>query len=234
MRSTPSTAADDDDDDGDDDRPVAPPPTPTPTPPPLPRLLVDSGGATAWEYPGDRVLLRIHYGRPVAAVEVEIGVGWLAADGTQQVLVGFVRDGTLGQTYAVVRRESDGQIVRWWIAPDSLWVSVIPWAQVNRDYTFPAGVIAAIPLDEQHPQPHQLVRRFDGGVLDGMDNRIFAYSADRSQWRHVPDVATFQALGFYWCDVTAADADFFARITLGPPYPASEVPARSDYPSCRT
>ncbi len=67
-----------------------------------------------------------------------------------------------------------------------------------------------------------------------MDNRIFAYSADRSQWRHVPDVATFQALGFYWCEVPAADADFFARITLGPPYPASEVPARSDYPRCRT
>ena len=159
--STPSTAADDDDDDGDDDRPVAPPPTPTPTP--LPRLLGDSGGATAWEDPGDRVLLRSHYGRPVAAVAVEIGVGWLAADGTQQVLVGVVRDGTLGQTYAVVRRAADGQIVRWWIAPDSLWVSVIPWAPVNRDYTFPVGVIAAIPLDEQHPQPHQLVRRFDGG-----------------------------------------------------------------------
>ena len=46
--------------------------------------------------------------------------------------------------------------------------------------------------------------------------------------------ATFQALGFYWCNVTAADAGFFSRITLGPPYPTSNIPARSDYPVCRT
>ena len=148
-------------------RPAAHPPTPTP--PPLPRLLGDSGVATAWEYPGDRVLLRIHYGRPVVAAEVEIGVGWLAADGTEQVLVGFVRDGTLGQTYAVVRRESDGQIVRWWIAPDSPWVSVIPWELVNRDYTFPVGGDRRDPLGRAVPAaaPAGAALRWGGARWDG-------------------------------------------------------------------
>ena len=54
------------------------------------------------------------------------------------------------------------------------------------------------------------------------------------QWRHVPDIATFQALGFYWCDVTAADGAFFTRITPGPPFPASLTLARQDYPNCLT
>ena len=69
---------------------------------------------------------------------------------------------------------------------------------------------------------------------DGGDDRILAYDAELGQWRHVPDEATFQALGFYWCNVTAADAGFFERITLGPAYPSSGVPARSDYPVCQT
>ena len=75
------------------------------------------------------------------------------------------------------------------------------------------------------------------------DDRILAYDAELGQWRHVPDEATFQARGYYWCNVTAADAGFFARITLGPPYPASGLPgvsdvrglrARADYPVCQT
>ena len=64
-----------------------------------------------------------------------------------------------------------------------------------------------------------LARRFDGG-----DDRIFAYDAELQQWRHIPDWPTFQALGFYWCNVTAADAGFFDRITIGPPYPATSEP----------
>ncbi len=132
-----------------------------------------------------------------------------------------MRDASLGQTYAILRRASDGKIVRWWIAEDSPWVYSIPWAEVNSRYT--------VPLDDQYPQPNQLVRRFDGG-----DGRIVAYDAGLKQWRHVPDLATFQALGFYWCDVTAADGAFFERITLGPPYLASSEPVRSDYPSCGT
>ena len=74
-----------------------------------------------------------------------------------------------------------------------------------------------------------LVRRFDGG-----DDRIFAYDATIARWRHIPNWPTFQALGFYWCDVTAADATFFQRISEGPPYPATTMPARADYPNCRT
>ena len=119
--------------------------------------------------------------------------------------------------------------MRRWIAPDSPLVYAVPWASVNTQYTFPVQVILAIPLDEQYPWPNMLTRRFDGG-----DDRILAYDAELGQWRHVPDEGTFQALGYYWCNVTAADAGFFGRITLGPPYPASDVPARADYPVCQT
>ena len=101
---------------------------------------------------------------------------------------------------------------------------------VNTQYTVPVGVIGAIPLDDQFPEPNLLVRRFDGG-----DDRIFGYDAALcGQWRHVPDIATFQSLGFYWCNVTAADAGFFERLTPGPPYPASAIPPRGDYPNCLT
>ena len=156
-------------------------------------------------------------------------VGWISRDGQRIIAIGFVRDGDLGQTYAVVRREGDGQVVRRWIAPDSDLVYAVPWAVVNTQYTFPVGVISAIPLDDQYPAPNMLMRRFDGG-----DDRILAYDAELGQWRHVPDEGTFQALGFYWCNVTAADAGFFDRITLGPPYPSSGVQPRADYPVCQT
>ena len=208
---------------------ILPDPPATPTIPALPRIIGDSGAATAYELAGDRVLLRIHHhDQPAAAEAVEIGVGWLAANGTEQVLVGFVRDAAAGQTYAVVRRETDGQIVRRWVPPDSLLVALIPWAQVARDYTFPAGVLAAIPLDAQYPSPNQLVR-----IFGAADQRLFTYDSGQQQWLHVPDLATFQALGFYWCDVTVADAAFMQRISPWASYPASSTPARPDYPSCR-
>ena len=79
---------------------------------------------------------------------------------------------TLGQTYLVVRRASDGRIVRRWVPPHSPFVYQIPWAVVNTQYTVPVGVIGAIPLDDQFPEPNLLVRRFDGG-----DDRIFGYDA---------------------------------------------------------
>ena len=44
---------------------------------------------------------------------------------------------------------------------------------MNTQYTFPVGVILAIPLDDQYPWPNMLTRRFDGG-----DDRILAYDAD--------------------------------------------------------
>ena len=145
------------------------------------------------------------------------------------VVAGVIRDATLGQTYLVVRREADGRIVRRWVPPSSPFVYQIPWAVVNTQYTVPVGVIGAIPLDDQFPEPNLLVRRFDGG-----DDRIFGYDANLQQWRHVPDIATFQSLGFYWCNVTAADAGFFERLNPGPAYPASDIPARGDYPNCLT
>ena len=204
--------------------------SPKPSPAPFPRLIGDSGYATVYAVTVDRVLLRIHnHEQPDASEEVTIGAGWLSTDGRQLVVVGFVRDDGLGQTYAVVRREVDSAIVRRWVAPNDPLVYSIPWAVVNAEYNFPTGVVVAIPLDDLYPRPNQLVRRFDGG-----DDRIFAYDAGLRQWRHVPDLGTCQALGFYWCDVTSADAAYFERITIGPPYPSAGVPARADYPTCST
>ena len=58
--------------------------------------------------------------------------------------------------------------------------------------------------------------------------------ASIAQWRHVSDLGTFQSLGFYWCDVTAADASFFARASIGPAHPSSGMAPSGNYPSCRT
>ena len=207
-------------------------PAPRPAPPSVPfsPLIGDSGSAMAFAVAVDRVLLRIHNDeQPDSSVEVSIGVGRLSTDGQELVVAGFVRDEGLGQTYAVVRREVDGAIVRRWIAPNDPLVYSVPWAVVNTEYTFPTGVVVAIPLDDVYPQDSQLVRRFDGG-----DDRIFAYDAGLRQWRHIPDLGTFQARGFYWCNVTSADAAYFERFTIGPPYPSAGVPARSDYPVCST
>ncbi len=107
-------------------------------------------------------------------------------------------------------------------------VDVIPWDIVISQFTIPVAAIGTIPLDHRLPEPNMLARRFDGN-----DVRIFAYDAELQQWRHIPDWATFQAMGFFWCNVTAADAGFFERITIGPPFPASGTPERDDYPNCQ-
>ena len=190
------------------------------------RAVGATGAARAMELPGDRLLIE-RLDQPGASIELAIGS--ISADGRTVGIGGVVRDETLGQTYIIVRRQSDGRIVRRWVPPDSPLVAQIPWAIVNVRYTVPVGVVAVVPLDDQLPESNQLVRRFEGN-----DDRIFAYDADARQWRHVPDVATFQGLGFYWCNVNAADAAFFARITPGPPYPTSQTPARSDYRNCQT
>ncbi len=221
--STPKSTSTSSDDD-DDDAPAAPPPPP---PPSLPRIIGRSAIATAWEYPGDRVFFERH-DQPDASFEV--GVGWFAGDGTEVVVVGIVRDETLGATYLLVRREADGQIVRRWVPSDSPLVYVIPWDIVNSQYTVPVEVLITVPLDEQHPAPNQLVRRFDSGG----GGHIAGYDAALGQWRHVPDVATFQARGYYWCDVIAGDIGFFERTTVGPPYPATTEPTQPGYPNCRT
>ncbi len=54
-----------------------------------------------------------------------------------------------------------------------------------------------------------------------------------------PEVSTFKARNrtFHRMlvgNVTVADAGFFERLSQGPPYPASDVPARDDYPNCLT
>ena len=189
----------------------APAPAPAPMAPPMaPSMMVGSTGlATATEVNGQVVITRMD---PGPTLTLAIG--------------GFIRDETLGQTYQVVRR-ADGMIVRRWVSPNSPLVYQIDWAVVNSTFTVPVGVIGSIPLDDTVGSPGQLVRRFDGG-----DDRIFSY--EMGQWRHVPNIPTFQALGFYWCDVTAADADFFNRITIGAPHPATDMAARDDYPSCST
>ena len=68
-------------------------------------------------------------------------------------IAGVIRDKTLGQTYLIVRRESDGRIVRRWVPPYSPLVYQIPWPIVNTQFTVPVGVVAAIPLDDQCPEP---------------------------------------------------------------------------------
>ena len=156
-----------------------------------------------------------------------VGIGWIAVDGSEIILVGFVRDASLGQTYAVVRRELDGAVVRYWVAPDSTLALVVPWEEVKRDFAYPVEVIVTIPLDDQYPRPHQVARRFDGG-----DERIFSYDHWLGFWRQVPDIATFQVLGFYWCNVLAADATFWERVTIGVAHPPTSLPEQADYPVC--
>ena len=91
----------------------------------------------------------------------------------------------------------------------------------------PVDVVSAIPLDHTAPEPNMLVRRFDSD-----DVRIFAFDPGLLQWRHIPNYATFQAMGFFWCDVTSADANFFERMNEGPPFPVIDTPERDDYPNC--
>ena len=176
--------------------------------------------------PGQNSLM---FQRHDGGASFSVPIGWISSDGQTVIATGFIRDAGLGQTYTIVRRESDGMIVRLWIAPDSPLVYAVPWADVNANYTVPTAVLVVIALDDQNPAPNQLTRRFDGG-----DDRIFSYDANLGQWRHVPDLGTFQAAGFYWCDVTAADAGFFGRASTGPAHPSSGTAPSADYPSCRT
>ena len=182
--------------------------------------------ATLVELPGDRLRIQRN---DIPEASFELGIGWISRDGSQVVLVGVIRDQTLGQTYFIARHEGDTRVVRRWISPTSPLVYSVNWPVVNTQFTVPVEIIRVIPLDERLPEPNMLVRRFDGA-----DDRIFAYDATIQQWRHIPDWPTFQALGFYWCDVTAADSSFFDRISIGPPYPATTTPAQDNYPNCRT
>ena len=197
--------------------------SPTPTPDPV---VGSTSAATATVLPDDVLRVDLH---GQTENSFDLGIGWVSKDGSQVVLVGVIRDASLGQTYFIVRHEGHSEVVRRWIPPYSDLVYTIDWPLINSQFSFPVEVIAAIPLDHRLPENHMLVRRFDGG-----DDRIFAYDAAIQQWRHIPNWPTFQALGFYWCNVTAADATFFERITKGPPYPATTEPEQANYPNCAT
>ena len=54
-----------------------------------------TAAATAVELAGDLLVLR-RYDEP--GVEVEVAIGWISRDGERIILLGFVRDGDLGQT----------------------------------------------------------------------------------------------------------------------------------------
>ena len=180
----------------------------------------------AYELPGDR--LRIER-LDIPGISMELGIGWFAQDAYSRVVVGIIQEQTLGQTYYIARHENDNCIVRRWIPPYDLLVNDIPWAVVSTEYYVPQEVIAAIPLDHRHPEPNMLARLYDGS-----DPRVYAFDANLQQWRYVPDYGTFQAMGFYECDVTSADATFYERITIGLPFPSSGTPILSDYPNCST
>ena len=171
---------------------------------PLLPLIGQTPAATAYALPGDRAVLHLHAS---AADSVVLDVGHIAADGATRVPGAFVRDADRGHTYTILRRDADGLIVRHWLAPTDPLRYAVPWDRVNTTYTFPAAVLAAIPLDDRHVAPDQLARRFDG-----TDPRVLAFDATRGQWWHVSHPAIFQALGFTWDDVTAADADFVPRL----------------------
>ena len=178
---------------------------PAPAPAPVPTIIGDSGFATTYlAVDGQSIELRIHpqAGGP-ASHTFALGA--------------FLRDADLGQTYQIV---AGGK--RRWIAPTSPLVYQVPWVQVNSMYTFASNVVAAIPLDESNPPQGFLVR--------GMNGRIVSY--DVGMWRWVPNIPTFQALGYRWCDVNNADAGFFSRISEGTPHPVTSQPENPNYPVC--
>ncbi|MCY4438063.1 MAG: hypothetical protein OXE05_12115 [Chloroflexi bacterium] len=205
--------------------------TPTIRPTPAPRVIGRTSAVTVTEL--SRYLIRLD--RRDGGADFNLNLGWLLPNGTRHFTrTGYIRDNDIyrgGQTYAVVRRESDHEVVRIWISPESPERYDVPWAVVNHPpFTVPVRILSAIKLDESRPVENQLVRRFDAGG----DGRIHVYRD--GAWRWIPDIPTFQSEGFFWCDVTAADADFFsrARALIGTPLPASGGVADPNYPSCHS
>lgn len=212
-------------------RSIGPAVTPTPvvTPTPAVTVITTSRYATITETSRNV----IHIDRHDGGQDFSLTLGSLSINGAHVFhLRGYIRDDSLtrgGQTYAVVRREADNEIVRMWISPESPDRLRVPWAVVNRaPYTVPTHVLSAIKLDETRPVENQLARRFD--VLS--DGRIFVYR--NNAWHWIPDIPTFQANGFYWCDVMAADAAFFSRALIGEPLEPSGGASNPNYPNCHS
>ena len=98
----------------------------------------------------------------------------------------------------------------------------MPWQDVLDFWTFPQSVVNAIPLDDLHPADEQLVD------VGGM---FYVFTA--GAWRHIPDIPTFQARGYFWCDITSADANFLSRVRVGRPLQSSGTAEIANYPNCR-
>ena len=196
------------------------PPVIVPGPPPAPPAVVSGGGGGSSR---PRATPTPTATPTKAAPTYPVAVGWINRAGTEISLGGFVRDQGYGQTYALVRREVDDLVVRYWVRPNSILAAVVPW-NTPAVRNLPTAEIRRIPLDERYPPPNMLVQLVDG--------RIIHWDAAWPLWRHIPDIPTFQVLGFYWCNVTAADAEFIERITLGVAHPATSLPERADYPVC--
>jgi hypothetical protein len=118
------------------------------------------------------------------------------------------------------------------IGDDCIAVFELPpyevWSIQTGQHLFQGEIVWEGEAVLPQPEPNQLLRH-----SDEKDGRIFAYDAELQHWRHVPDLATFQSMGLYWCDVRIADAGFFDHAAIGPPLPTSNTPERSDYPNCR-
>ncbi|MDE2816326.1 MAG: hypothetical protein OXK81_06440 [Chloroflexota bacterium] len=203
--------------------------TPTPRPTPAVRIVGNTSAATVTERGTDYV----HVDRHDGGRDFILTLGYLAPNGGRGFNPrGYIRDDDLargGQTYAVVRRESDNKVVRMWVSPESPERFQVPWETVNLPpYTVPVSVLSTIPLDETRPVENQLARRFDAGS----DGRIYVYR--NNAWHWIPDIPTFKAEGFYWCDVTAADVGFFRRANIGTALPRSGTADDPNYPDCHS
>ena len=214
------------------------PPTPTPTPAArataTPTPVTTVVGRTSAATVTIRGAHHVHVDRRDGGRDFVLALGYLAPNGARGFNPrGYIRDGESqgrgGQTYAVVRREADQEIVRIWISPESPERGEVPWDTVKLPpYTVPVGVLSAIKLDETRPVENQLARRFD----ERSDGRIFVFR--NNAWHWIPDIPTFEAEGFYWCDVTAADVDFFSRANIGTPLPSSGTAKDPNYPNCHS
>ena len=113
--------------------------------------------------------------------------------------------------------------MRYWIAPDSALALVVPWG-TERVQDLPTATLRRIPLDHVYPLADMLVQLVDG--------RILHWDTGFSMWRHVPDEATFQVLGFTGAGCSRRMPGYLERIMLGTPHPATSEPERGDYPVC--
>ena len=195
---------------------MAPEPEPTPSP-----YLFETEAAKVMELGGGTA---IEITRLDTMAEITLTLGTLSSTGALLPRAnGYIRDESRGQTYAVVRRD-DGEVRRVWISSSSEWVPHIEWANVIAFYNVPSAVLNAIPLDGSMPEAEQLV---------DVAGDYYVYR-DRA-WRHIPNLSTFRAEGFRWCDLTTASADFFMRegvSSAATPLASRVGPPAEGYPAC--